>query len=342
MQVVTGDTKVVEKGSGDQLFINTTGIGLVPEGLELSADTRGPATRSCSADTSATTALPYWRSARGSNSSRQSKATARLSTAWWRRCSGQVPGSRGAIRCMRDPTRGGLSSTLNEIAEQSKVGIQIEERAIPIREEVRGACEMLGLDPLYVANEGKLIAIVAPAAAEPILEAMRRHPLGRNRASSERSRRVHPERSSCGLRSARPELSICWPAISCPESVEVFMVVMYEMGIARHAIMLGVEKRHSGREVFMHEMGIACSILDAVAKAVANNAVDKQARRHPGVRATRVGVRIGELAAIDPEALRFCFEVMVKGTEQDGLQLEIERVPRQHQCAGLPRGICHP
>ena len=74
----------------------------------------------------------------------------------------------------------------------------------------------------------------------------------------------------------------------------------------------------------MHEMGIACSILDAVAK---------EARRHPGVRATRVGVRIGELAAIDPESLRFCFEVMVQGTEQDGLQLEIERVPRKHKCA---------
>jgi hydrogenase expression/formation protein HypE len=80
---------------------------------------------------------------------------------------------------MRDPTRGGLSSALNEIAEQSKVGIQIEESAIPIREEVRGACEMLGLDPLYVANEGKLIAIVEAGAAEPILQAMRRHPLGR-------------------------------------------------------------------------------------------------------------------------------------------------------------------
>jgi len=74
----------------------------------------------------------------------------------------------------------------------------------------------------------------------------------------------------------------------------------------------------------MHEMGIACSILDAVAKEV---------RRRPGARAARVGVRIGELAAIDPEALRFCFEVMVQGTEQDGLQLEIERVPRKHQCA---------
>ena len=81
---------------------------------------------------------------------------------------------------LRDPTRGGVSSTLNEIAEQSRVGIQLEESAIPIREEVRGACEMLGLDPLYVANEGKLIAIVAPEAAEAVLGAMRGDPLGRN------------------------------------------------------------------------------------------------------------------------------------------------------------------
>jgi hydrogenase expression/formation protein HypE len=84
------------------------------------------------------------------------------------------------IRCMRDPTRGGVSSTLNEIAAQSKVAIRLEEGAIPIREEVSGACEMLGLDPLYVANEGKLIAIVAPGAAETVLDAMRRNPLGKN------------------------------------------------------------------------------------------------------------------------------------------------------------------
>jgi hydrogenase expression/formation protein HypE len=81
---------------------------------------------------------------------------------------------------MRDPTRGGLSSALNEIAEQSRVGIELQESAIPVREEVRGACEMLGLDPLYVANEGKLIAIVEADAAGSILEAMRRHPLGRD------------------------------------------------------------------------------------------------------------------------------------------------------------------
>ena len=80
---------------------------------------------------------------------------------------------------MRDLTRGGVSSTLNEIAAQSRVGIELDERAIPIREEVRGACELLGLDPLYVANEGKMIAIVAPEVADALLQTMRRHPLGR-------------------------------------------------------------------------------------------------------------------------------------------------------------------
>jgi hydrogenase expression/formation protein HypE len=83
-----------------------------------------------------------------------------------------------ALRCMRDPTRGGLASALNEIAAQSRVGIQLDETAIPVREEVRGACELLGLDPLYVANEGKLIAIVARQDAERVLAAMRAHPLG--------------------------------------------------------------------------------------------------------------------------------------------------------------------
>src|SRR5205823_9148754 len=83
------------------------------------------------------------------------------------------------IRCMRDPTRGGLSSALNEIAMQSQVGIELQENTIPVREEVRGACEMLGLDPLYVANEGKLIAIVAPSAADDVVNAMHRNLLGR-------------------------------------------------------------------------------------------------------------------------------------------------------------------
>jgi hydrogenase expression/formation protein HypE len=84
------------------------------------------------------------------------------------------------VRCLRDPTRGGLSSSLNEIAAQSGVSIELEETAIPVRDEVKGACELLGLDPLYVANEGKLVAIVAPEAADAVLAAMRLHPRGKD------------------------------------------------------------------------------------------------------------------------------------------------------------------
>ncbi|HET7748868.1 MAG TPA: AIR synthase-related protein, partial [Terriglobales bacterium] len=98
----------------------------------------------------------------------------------------------GEIRCMRDPTRGGLASALNEIADQSQVGIELEESAIPIREEVRGACEILGLDSLYVANEGKLIAIVAPDAEHAVLRAMRGHALGGEAQAIGTVRHQHP------------------------------------------------------------------------------------------------------------------------------------------------------
>jgi hydrogenase expression/formation protein HypE len=96
------------------------------------------------------------------------------------------------IRCMRDPTRGGLASALNELAAASKVGVKLAERAIPVRSEVRAACEMLGLDPLYVANEGKLVAIVAPSAAQDALRALRNHPLGKDAAIIGRVISDHP------------------------------------------------------------------------------------------------------------------------------------------------------
>jgi hydrogenase expression/formation protein HypE len=187
VQVVTGDTKVVEKGCGDQLFINTTGIGLVPEGLELSAERARPGDKILLSGSIGDHGIAILAQREGlefeSPIQSDSAALHGLVAEMLEASSGTSPRVVGtanmAIRCMRDPTRGGLSSALNEIAEQSKAGIQIEEAAIPIREEVRGACEMLGLDPLYVANEGKLIAIVDPEAAEAILRAMRRHPLGR-------------------------------------------------------------------------------------------------------------------------------------------------------------------
>jgi hydrogenase expression/formation protein HypE len=178
--VVTGDTKVVEKGSGDQLFINTTGLGVVPAGLELSASRARPGDKVLLSGSIGEHGIAILAQREGlefecpveSDSAALHGLSARMLEAG-------SNGKQNAIRCLRDPTRGGVSSTLNEIAEQSRVGIQLEESAIPIREEVRGACEMLGLDPLYVANEGKLIAIVAPEVAEAVLCAMRRDSLGK-------------------------------------------------------------------------------------------------------------------------------------------------------------------
>lgn len=176
VQVVTGDTKVVEKGSGDGLFINTTGIGRVPDGLQLSASQARPGDKvllSGSIGEHGITILAQREGLEFQSAIQSDSAALHTLVA-------DILQVTREIRCMRDPTRGGLSSALNEIAGQSHVGIELDDRAIPVQEEVKGACEMLGLDPLYVANEGKMIAIVAPQAAEKVLQAMRAHPLGRN------------------------------------------------------------------------------------------------------------------------------------------------------------------
>jgi len=178
VQVVTGDTKVVEKGSGDGLFINTSGIGLVPEGVQLSARRARPLDRVLLSGAIGEHGIAILAQREGLEfDSELASDSAALHT-----LVADMLAASHEIRCLRDPTRGGLSSTLNEIAGQAGVGIEIDERAIPVREEVKGACEMLGLDPLYVANEGKLVAIVAPQAADAVLAAMRRHPLGQEAA----------------------------------------------------------------------------------------------------------------------------------------------------------------
>jgi hydrogenase expression/formation protein HypE len=173
--VVTGDTKVVEKGSGDQLFINTTGIGLVPDGIDLSANRARPGDKVLLSGSIGEHGIAIL----AERESLEFESAVRSDSAALHTLVADMLQVTTAIRCMRDPTRGGLSSALNEIAAQSQVGIELQEQAITMREEVRGACEMLGLDPLYVANEGKLIAIVEAGAADELLEAMRRHPLGR-------------------------------------------------------------------------------------------------------------------------------------------------------------------
>jgi hydrogenase expression/formation protein HypE len=175
VEVVTGDTKVVEKGSGDEVFINTSGIGIVPEGLQLSADRARPGDRILLSGSIGEHGIAILAQREGLEfESPVASDSAPLHTL----VAAMLEAGKDSVRCLRDPTRGGVSSTLNEIAAQSRVGMLIEERAVRVREEVRGACELLGLDPLYVANEGKLVAIVAPESAEKILEAMRAHPLG--------------------------------------------------------------------------------------------------------------------------------------------------------------------
>jgi hydrogenase expression/formation protein HypE len=198
VQVVTGDTKVVEKGSADALFINTTGIGVVEEGLDLSCNRARPGDRVLLSGPIGDHGIAIMAEREGL----QFETRIRSDSAALHTLVADMLRASREIRCMRDPTRGGLSSTLNEIAQQSQVGIELVERSIPVREEVRGACEMLGLDPMYVANEGKLVAIVDESAADAVLRAMRAHRLGREAqmigAVSERDRGLVTVRTDFG------------------------------------------------------------------------------------------------------------------------------------------------
>ena len=176
--LVAGDTKVVDKGKGDQVFISTTGVGIVPEGRDLSIRNARPGDRVLVSGTIGDHGIAIMSVREGIEFETvlesDTASLVGLSEAILEVCPG--------TRCMRDPTRGGVSSSLNELAVASNVGVLIEEAAIPVRDEVRGACELLGLDPLYVANEGKLIAVVPPGDAEAVLRAMRGHPLGAHAA----------------------------------------------------------------------------------------------------------------------------------------------------------------
>jgi hydrogenase expression/formation protein HypE len=172
--IVTGDTKVVERGSADGLFINTAGIGLVPERIEVSGHNARPGDKVIVngavgdhgiAVISAREGLTFSVDLESDVAPLNHLAAAMLEA--------------GSVRVLRDPTRGGLATTLNEIAVQSNVSITIREASVPIRLAVRSACEMLGFDPMYIANEGKLIAIVAAEDAERIVSVMRQRSDGR-------------------------------------------------------------------------------------------------------------------------------------------------------------------
>jgi len=174
VSIVTGDTKVVERDCGDGVYINTTGIGVVAEGVNLSAAHARPGDAVILSGAIGDHGAAILTEREGL----ELEGTIQSDSAPLNGLVDAIFAVTREVRAMRDPTRGGLASTLNEIAAQSRVGITLTEQAIPVHEGVRGACEVLGLDPLYVANEGKLVAIVPAEWAEEIVCAMRCHPLG--------------------------------------------------------------------------------------------------------------------------------------------------------------------
>ncbi len=174
--VVAGDTKVVERGKGDGVFITTTGIGRVPEGIAIAGDRA----RAGDAILVSGTMGDHGVAIMSKRENLAFDTELRSDTAPLHGLVAAMIAAVPEIRCLRDPTRGGLATTLNEIARQSGVGMRLREAAIPVRDDVGAACEFLGLDPLYVANEGKLVAICPAARAETLLAAMRADPLGRD------------------------------------------------------------------------------------------------------------------------------------------------------------------
>jgi hydrogenase expression/formation protein HypE len=174
--VVTGDTKVVEQGKGDGVFIATTGVGVVPRGRVIGGANARPGDVVLLSGTigdhgvavmSKRESLEFETTIESDSAALHGLVAALLAA---------LP--EGAVHVLRDPTRGGLATTLNEICRQSGAGMRLQEAAIPVKPQVDAACELLGLDPLYVANEGKLVAVVAPVAADAALAALRAHPLG--------------------------------------------------------------------------------------------------------------------------------------------------------------------
>lgn len=202
IEIVTGDTKVVPKGNADRLFINTAGIGFIPQDVSISAAGARAKDKLIVSGTIGDHGLAILTTREGLDLGTPIQSD----TACLADLVRVIIGTGGRhVHVLRDPTRGGLGSTLNEIALSSNVSIHLEEKCIPIREQVQGACDILGLDPLYVANEGKLLALVAPEAAEDILAAVKAHELGREaaivgQADNHRAGRVFLETNVGGQR----------------------------------------------------------------------------------------------------------------------------------------------
>jgi hydrogenase expression/formation protein HypE len=185
VKIATGDTKVVQRGHGDGIYINTSGIGIIPPGVEIAPDLARPGDVVLVSGTmgdhgiaimSVREGLTFETEIQSDTAPLNGLVEAMIALEGGRRL------QQNTIHCLRDATRGGLAAVLNELAAASRVGIEFDEKMVPVRREVNAACEMLGLDPLYIANEGKLVAIVSEKMAEKILMAMRSNELGKDAA----------------------------------------------------------------------------------------------------------------------------------------------------------------
>lgn len=189
VELVTGDTKVVERGKGDQVFITTTGIGVVPNHTNLSIANAKPGDAILVSGTIGDHGMAILSVREGLAFETELHSDCAPLTSLVQSLLAACP----ETRAIRDPTRGGVASTVNELAQSSGAGVSLDERQLPVRREVRAACELLGLDPLYVANEGKLIAVVPENTVAVALAALREHPLGRNAAQIGVVTAAHPK-----------------------------------------------------------------------------------------------------------------------------------------------------
>ena len=190
VSLVTGDTKVVNRGHGDGVFINTSGVGVLPEGVDLGGSKCQPGDAVLVSGTLGDHGITIM----SCRESLSFSADVKSDAAPLNHLIADVMAAASGVRCFRDPTRGGLASTLNELASQSGVTIEVEEEKIPIRDSVRGACDMLGYDPLQVANEGKMVCVVAADQAQAALEAMKSNRYGAAAAIIGAVATAHPDR----------------------------------------------------------------------------------------------------------------------------------------------------
>jgi len=188
VKLVTGDTKVVDRGKADKIFINTSGIGLVPTGINIHPKRAQIGDKIIISGPIAVHGIAIMSVREGL----EFETEIASDTAPLHKLVDAMIGAKMDIHVLRDPTRGGVTSALTEIAQTAKVGMLLDEASVPISEEVKGACEILGLDPLYVANEGKLLAIVAAEDVDPVLQALQSDALGKHAAVIGEVTNEHP------------------------------------------------------------------------------------------------------------------------------------------------------